>query len=196
MANFIQTLATSKKMKNIIFLINISILFQSCISLKDMNSLEPKIINSGDQKKLDGVYSNQPTDSVNIDGYDLRTLLLRPFYNYSLEEEKNYSGEIELKQISDKKLKVSYLKNGEVKESKNLKGKFKNGFFSVRRKLIPIGIPLIFYVYLERRIMIGLDDDKLIIKTRKYAFAQILLLFAGDKHDSLKNNFKKKKPNS
>jgi hypothetical protein len=153
--------------------------------------MEPNAINSNALNELNGVYSNQPMDSIIFDGSDLKTLLLKPFYTYASDEERDFTGEIELNQLSDKRLMVSYTDETGVRESKTLKGKFENGFFTVRRKFRPIGVPIIWYSYQERRILIGLEDNNLIIKTGRYEFGQLLLIFNGEKEELLKDCFKK-----
>ena len=146
---------------------------------------------------MSGIYSNAPEGISNIDeAEDLRKLLFKPFYVYAWEEEKDFNGEIEIIQLSNKKIEISYFNDNKLIISKILKGKFKDGFFVVKRKIRPIGVPLIFYTYKERRIMIGLDeDDKLIIKTGKYDVGMIFI-FAGGGKERNKYEFKKKKPSS
>lgn len=182
--------------KNILLIIIWSIIFQSCLSMKDMNTAKTNSIIRENQNNLNGIYSNSPNGILNNEAEDLKKLLLNPFYVYAWEEEKDYKGEIKITQISDKKIKVTYFKDDKLVKTKTLKGKFKNGFFIVKRKLRPIGIPFVFYTYKERRIMIGSDkEDNLIVKTGRYDFGMILFFGGGGKEIN-KYTFKKKKTSS
>lgn len=147
--------------------------------MKDMNS--PKPISLNINNSINGFFENRPKETSHEDeGEDLKKLLFTPFHKYRYNEKRNYFGSIEIHNISNSKIKISYIDENNFVSTRILKGKVHNGFFLVKRKLKAIGIPGIFFIYRERRIMLGINDEgDLIVKTGKYDFGNVFLFTGG-----------------
>src|SRR5688572_28716618 len=64
---------------------------------------------------------------------------------------------------------------------KKIKGRIKNGQFSVRTKVYPIGIPVIYFNYYSNKIDLALtNSNELNMIIQECQFAWILLITAGD----------------
>ena len=88
---------------------------------------------------------------------------------------------INLKFDGKKTLTVTTIDNNSVLSEKKLKGKIKNNYFSVRRKLLFIPIPFIFYIHQENKILLGNDKNgNLIVKNGFYNTIFILMIGGND----------------
>ena len=62
--------------------------------------------------------------------------------------------------------------NGDTVQTVKLKGRNKENYFLVNRKILLVPIPILFYLHKEKRILIGRNkSEKLIIKEGQYVYA-------------------------
>jgi hypothetical protein len=107
------------------------------------------VIPLSDIKLLNGKYKNYPlyeniiSDCHNIDlndsnawiqGQSLNKLFIHPFHIYIADERRNYDGEIEIEVLSNKKLKITYIKHNEIIEEKIVRGSVNGNFFSIKMR--------------------------------------------------------------
>ena len=152
-----------------IFLVTITI---GCRPLKNLSpttySIEP--IKKSEFAKLNGRY-NDIQDTVfgkirhhpegGIDENN-RRLLDRLFIYY--HGQANEKGTIvEIKFTSDKRATVNAFQNGTILFTKNIHGKFKNGYFYVRPKIFIIPFFPILYWHNFERVRIGKIGDNIIV---------------------------------
>lgn len=147
--------------------------------MNDMNSTRP--ISLYNNNPMNGFFENRPKEALHEnEGEELKKLLFTPFKKYGYNEKRNYLGSIEIHSISNSKIKVSCTDENNFISTRILKGEIHNGFFLVKRKLKAIGIPGIVYIYRERRIMLGINDEgDLIVKTGEYDFGNVFLFIGG-----------------
>jgi hypothetical protein len=72
--------------------------------------------------------------------------------------------------INDRRLRISY-SDGKKQYEKVIKGKMKNGAFRYEHNFLPLGIPVILFVYNHKvhHIALGNDDDIIITEYQKSA---------------------------
>jgi len=166
-----------------ILLMTISI---GCRPLKNLSpttySIEP--IKKGEFAKLNGKYNNiQDTVFGKIEHYpgrgideNNRMLIDRLFVFYP---DKAYENGItvEIKFTSNKSATVNAYQNGTILFTKDIQGKFKNGYFYVRPKIFIIPFFPILYWHNFERVRIGKVGNNIIVDhtLKSWGFA----LFAG-----------------
>lgn len=129
---------------------------------------------------LDGTYSNTHADYVdNITGKPLYTFLFEPFRDYKWQEVRDYSGEIKLKALSDKKLSVEYRVGDKIINQRTLKGKIVGNNFVVKRKISVIPFFPIVWSYKERLISISLTPENYLRVTNGRDGASGVLIMVG-----------------
>lgn len=144
--------------------------------------IEP--IKREDFSRLDGTYNNRqeivfgqivhmPYRGMNEND---RILLDRLFVNFP---DKAYEKDVELKIefTSCRKATVTAYQNGQIFLTKNIRGKFKKGYFYVRPKVFVIPFFPVFYWHNFERVRLGKVGDDLVVDhtLRSWGFA----LFAG-----------------
>jgi hypothetical protein len=94
--------------------------------------------------------------------------------------------------INEKRIEALLIKDDIVIAHKIIKGKVKNGFFSVRPKIYPIGIPIFFFFWYSDKVDIALTDTKdMLIAINSTKYGQVLLFLQGGGHQSDIKIFKK-----
>lgn len=163
-----------------LFLVLIS---SGCSSLKNLSpdtfQIEP--IKGSDFTKLNGRYENyQDTVFGKLNNYyygvidNEKRLLDRLFIFYS---RKAYSKEttVEISFVSKKKAIVRAYKNDTVLFKKNIRGKFKNGYFCASPKMFILPFFPFAYVHKFQRARIGLYENNLVVdhSFKSWGFALI-----------------------
>ena len=99
---------------------------------------------------------------------------------------------INLKFDGKKTLTVTTIDNNAIfREVKlKLKGKIKGNYFSVRRKLLLIPIPMLFYIHQENKILLGNDKNGNLILKSGFSNTIFILIIGGDNGIS-QSQFKK-----
>ena len=176
----------------ILFLILIVFLTTGCSSLTNLSSDNYSItkINKNDFNKLNGIYNNyqdtvfgeiihNPGRAINESD---RSLLDRLFISIP-DEAYSRNTTVELKFISENVAILNAYKNDSLFLTKEIKGKFKEGYFYVRPKIFIIPFFPIFYWHNFERVRIGKSDKNLIVDhtLKSWGFA----LVAGGSDDGL-----------
>lgn len=100
---------------------------------------------------------------------------------------------VSLEVINSKRLKAILKKENLVIDTRKVKGRIKKDFFSVRRKVYPIGFPAIFFKYYENKLEISLTNkDELYLDVSESRFGWALLLLTGGSGDNFHKTYKKK----
>jgi hypothetical protein len=152
---------------------------------------------------LNGKYSNCPKTiciekkNADIDEHEnppLEDLLLNPKFGANMWGKAiSYEGEIEIEVLSEKKIKVSFIKDGELLKSRIYNGKFINNYnyFSINQRKSFFGIPPLIYIYHVHKVDIGLTSDGyLIVYLGDYTFGGIFV-FMGPSSFAYEVLFKK-----
>lgn len=156
----------------------------SCISTKWYKTLENKSALNDDLARLNGIYSNMPesySDTVdfNRNPYDLYQLLFKSDKGYEYDEPRNYSGNIKIEAVSDRKIKASYIIGDTIIKEKIISGKLKHDVFSVKRKVFALFL-IVFNFYKESKSSIYLDaNGDLVVYNAIDAYGQILFASGG-----------------
>lgn len=169
-------------MQKLIFGILISLILSAgCVSSEKVFT---NIQGADSKKKLEfftGQYNNEPSEIK--DEFEVRPLyemLFKPFYSFEWKEPRDFSGVIELEVISKRKIKAKYFSGGVLLKSKILKGIFKDGVFSVRKKVKVRGIPIIYFFYDEVKIIFGSSKNgDLIVSYGSSSFGNVLIASGG-----------------
>ena len=168
------------------FLVMLISMTSCAVSTQWYKTLENKSGLNGDLTLLNGIYDNMPdnyNDSIdfNSNPYPLYTLLFEPDRIYKWGEYRSYDGTIKLEVISDKKIKISYIRGDSVRKEKIISGKLKHNIFSVKRRVMFLPF-IVFSYYTELKPSIYLDDKgNLVVHNGRYVFMNILLMSgAGD----------------
>lgn len=149
----------------------------ACVSTKKVRNQSLEVVKF-DIAKFNGNYANKG-DTAN---FGVLFSKLHP-ENIFHKNKKYPTNEAitNLKFDGKKTLTVTTIDNNSVLSEKKLKGKIKNNYFSVRRKLLFIPIPFIFYIHQENKILLGNDKNgNLIVKDGFYNTIFILMIGGND----------------
>ncbi len=88
---------------------------------------------------------------------------------------------VELRRINERNITFYLHENFKIIDSLNLRGRIYKDYFSVKRKVVHIGIPMVFYFYYESKILIGFSrDETFLLKSALSRFGNIFILTAGN----------------
>lgn len=172
------------RLKQYLSLVAVIVLLCGCATLdfperRDLISLE------GNPALINGRYKNFPPDSA-VKRWPVRTdfqalwavLLKKPGKDFS-KVKWNEDAYVQLSAIGKKAILAQLFSDSTLLEEKVLKGRVKNGYFSVRTKIRVLGIPLIFFRYTNYKIQLGVGaDQKLIIDGQGNLLINLLLMGA------------------
>ena len=149
-----------KELKFIIYSILSVLTLNSCLSTKEL--IKGDSILENNINALNGIYENVAVGIDNPKSNQSLYLLLfknyhrqNPYYN----KDEDSEGKIRIKVISDRKIEVDYILEGCTKKSKTYKGEMKKNFFVIKRKWRIFGIPILFGVYDESKLAIGINEN-------------------------------------
>jgi len=157
----------------IIFLISIllTVSFFSCKSVSKSVGNSDVYLYKGQADYLDGTYF---VDPYRTNGeYKLLTEI------FELENSEHVS-KVDLKFKDDRYLHISY-SDGKNEYKKVIKGKMKNGAFRYEHRFLPIGVPVILFLYNHKvhHIALGNDDDIVITEYEKGALHFFTFITSG-----------------
>lgn len=157
----------------------------ACVSSKKLIKLAPQAKSSAVFEN--GIYSNCPNnlgDSCDYDFNLVDQLRLKIYKPDTLPNWNHLSVEI----LRKKKFLMINIFDGTIIVDKfKLKGKWKNDAFYARRFIRPMGIPPIFFIYLEKQLILKFFKDEIIVLNGRFEAIIILLLSGGiDDYSSIK----------
>ncbi len=139
------------------------IFFISCRSYTEAYVDSPKSVLKNNMLELNGQFSNVDTHSIK----SLYNILFCSSWKNDPKCENFESSIITFEVLSKNRVQVQYIEKNKIIDSKILRGKYKNGYFSVRRKINSRGIPFIYYKSEEVKIIAGITKaNDLILKIR------------------------------
>lgn len=150
----------------------------SCVSKQSLSDLYESSSSDLKIEDLNGIYEN---DHKGINLLNRETIWYQ-FRALSTKDklERWRKAEVKLEVLSPKKIRAIIYDNKVPIDSKILKGEFKNGCFIIRRKILPLGIPLTIFYYSEYITMLTIDDKKdLRIHTKRLKYKNFLFYFKG-----------------
>ena len=176
-------------MRKLFYILIFSILVFSCTSTKKIYKETNGGLKKLDSAQISGVYQNKlhnRIDSKNTRrglGYDdpnsLWYKLNKGFMFKIKPREYNDSCLVILKEVNKRTLSASLVNKGDTLKTIKLKGRRKEKYFLVNRKILLIPIPFIFYLHREKRILIGItENNNLSIKEGEFVF--VWIGFSGD----------------
>jgi hypothetical protein len=137
-------------MKSILFLLAISI-FGSCASFKSDKFVDGQIeLNKENLKLINGKYTRNP---INWDGD-----LFWNFYTRGYNVGTQSSCSVDLRLIDQKHLTVTLMQNDSIIKSKVLKGKLKNGYFEMKRRVF-IAPAIFFNIFRTIKFRFGILEN-------------------------------------
>lgn len=175
------------KISTTIFKILLPFLITSCTTVNLAARRGKDIqLNTTDYTKLKGTFSNL---SIDTNRFNFKRTL---FENFTLDTlgRRQQQFYVDIIPVDDKTLTVNLYENGLLVKNLNIKGKFKDGYFKVKRQYTTkfIAGPLL-WVLGEHRNYIGLTkDNNLVVLDSGGAGVLLLAVFpcfvaGGDKHD-------------
>jgi|JI10StandDraft_1071094.scaffolds.fasta_scaffold1232100_1 hypothetical protein len=155
---------------NIIVILS-GLLTTSCAVIKDVTPGQIIKVEKSDFKKLSGQFSNYPTTTQGIVERDMDT---KEFETHTLWSQLDGFKEVGSKTtfenqtvtinfISDRKAKAELWVNGELKKTKKIRGKIKDGYFYRRPYFVAIPLVPLFFGYKTFRYRIGLTDNAIVV---------------------------------
>ncbi len=165
-------------------------LLTSCVTTRPSKK-ECPIDSASKFEKIAGRYSNLD-DSTEYYHENLIAVLEQKMKTKdSLIDWKNV--EVELK-TTKRKLNVTGYKNDSIIYAKTFHGKRKQNYFSIRRRIVPVGLPLFYFFYLESKINVSVDSvGNLQINQGKSQYG-MLFLFSAGQNDYPNYHYKKINP--
>lgn len=142
----------------------LSIIILSQVSCKSVSKAigDPEVyLYDGQASYLNGTYFIDPYKTIG--DYKLLTEI------FDLEDAENVS-KIDFNFIDDRHLQLTY-SDGKKEYKKVIKGKMKNGAFRYEHNFLPLGIPVILFLYNHKvhHIALGNDDNIIITEYQKSA---------------------------
>ena len=173
-------------MKVFLYLMLITFLSVSCSSLSNLsNSTYPIThLNKENFQNLNGIYENyQDTVFGKIThhpgrGFNENNIsLLNRLFIFIPNEAYNEKTAIEIKFVTNRKAEINTYLDDSLITSRKIRGRFKQGYFYTRPKILIIPFFPVLYVHDFERVRIGKTESNLIIdhSIRSWGFA----LFAG-----------------
>ena len=148
-----------------------------CVSTKQVRNQSLEVAKF-DIEKFNGNYANY-ADSINF-GILFSILYPKNIFHINKKYPKG-NAIINLKFDGKNNLIITIIDNNSIFKETKLKGKIKNNYFSVRRKLLFIPIPFIFYIHQENKILLGNDKNgNLVVKDGFYNTIFILMIGGND----------------
>lgn len=156
------------------------LLMSSCISKRDMLQLYGKPEEKARVDTLNGMYSNNPKGMTMLK----KESLWYQFQALGMKEKFDDWKRAEVKLDARNRRKIIatvYVKDVPI-ETKELKGKFKNDCFLVKRKIHVKGVPLIFFKYDEKFTMLTFDEkNRLMVHTKELQYGGFFVFLKGKK---------------
>ena len=157
-----------------------------CVSTKKVRNQSLEVAKF-DITNFNGNYANKAdTNSV---GYLFNDLHPENIFRKN-KEYPNKQAIINLKFDDKRTLTVTTIDNNAILSEIKLKGKIKGNYFSVRRKLLLIPIPMLFYIHQENKILLGNDKNGNLILKSGFSNTVFILIIGGNNGIS-QSQFKK-----
>ena len=159
-----------------------------CMSKKNIIKEGPKSYWTKKEPPID--YQNFfPTDSAQRNSIWNR---LNMSFRYS-NKKYNEGATVRLNRIEPKKISFYLIENEHPIDSLILKGKIQGDYFSVKRRMKIIGLPLIYFKFYKAKIYIGFSKEgALLIKSCETKIGNILFMTGGNS-EIISTPYKKRK---
>jgi hypothetical protein len=174
----------SKGKCNLVLLLLISMAINGCATFRPIQGRELIATSKKNYSNLNGIYCNQPADSVMV-MFLSSHLKLKDRKLANLEDR-----DVKIRFINPRKAEVGLYHGDSLQMQSVVRGRFKGGYFYLRQRyvLIPF-FPILFYSSNEKH-RISLAKDSLIIDWSTYTIGVILI--GADTHDEGSNGYLKK----
>ena len=160
-------------LRNRLFLLLLSVLLTSCTAIKDIPSERITKIEKTDFKKLNGKFSNYPSVSNGA----MKSCVGLKFEPVSLWSQINgyrqFGTEdsirlqyVTLDFVSKKKAIAKLWDNSELKTTKKIRGRIKQGYFYRRPYFVAVPLIPLLFGYNLRKYRIGISDDSIVVDYR------------------------------
>ena len=153
------------------------LIFTSCVSTKKLENIEPK--ENVFVPFENGTYSNCHASSIDTCDYEY-SLVEQISHSLSRKDTLANWNELSIELIKkEKSLVINILDGDSLIKNFALKGSWKKNAFYSKRVIRPIGVPLIYYWYYEKKIIIKCTKDELIIMNGENWAGMIFVASAG-----------------
>jgi hypothetical protein len=174
----------SKGTCNLALLLLISMAINGCTTFRPIQGRELIAVSKKNYSNLNGIYCNQPTDSV-MAMFLSSHLKLKDRKLANLE---NY--DVKIRFINPRKAEVDLYYGDSPQMQSVVRGRFKDGYFYLRQRYILIPFfPIMFYSSNEKH-RIGLAKDSLFIDWAVYTIG--VMLIGADSHHEGSNRYLRK----
>ncbi|MBL7726320.1 MAG: hypothetical protein JNM68_01490 [Dinghuibacter sp.] len=150
---------------------------QACVPLKNLE--RNNLLNPGNHSNtfLNGTYANRAPRN---NGNGFYSLWFELDYRRNNEDTVPAKAMVQLELLSPRQLKASLWNNDTLLKTITLKGKIKDGYFSVRRYYNIIPIPFIYFRHNDHKIRLGkTTDGRLVADAAESHGGWILVMAAG-----------------
>lgn len=153
------------------------ILTTSCYTQRGLDRQSEYKVDLFYKENLNGLYENAVPD-------DPDNSLWQDLYKNKSHREFPFNAnntQVGLELLSDKLLKVVLYRSGIIEDSIELKGRIKNGYFVINRRIQTFPFP-IFFTYGENKTIIGNDKEGnlVLIQGQRSNYVILLTLYGGD----------------
>ncbi|WP_107037539.1 hypothetical protein [Brumimicrobium mesophilum] len=166
-------------------LILLILILCSCVSTKKLEKLGPNEESYSDFENL--IYSNCPNYLDNSCDYRFNLVDQLRLEVFSKDTLPNWNHLLVEIRKNKKSLSINVIDGDRLVENFELKGKWKNDSFYVRRFIRPIGIPLLFFIYYEKKLILKFLEDELLVINGRFEAIIVLFISGGiDPYSSMK----------
>lgn len=161
-----------------LYLLLTILIFSSCLSNKSLTELgaeEPTTVNFEG-----GFYSNCADYTSGCSDHN-QSLLGQLTFKLKIKDTLINKCDLTVNLIKHKKsLEIIALDNDNVVMNRKVKGKWKDDIFYSKRMIRPLGIPLLYFWYYEKKISIKFSESELTLVNLEYKMGMVLIMAAGN----------------
>lgn len=164
-------------MKNFLLITGLVFLTTSCFTHRGLDNNTDYQVEQFSKDNISGLYENAIPD-------DPDNSLWEDLYKNKSHKDLIFNSErtqVELVLVSEKLLKANLYRRGTLEDSIVLKGKIKNGYFVINRRVSTFPLP-IFFLYAENKTIVGNDDqgNLVLVQGQMNEYVVFLSIYGGN----------------
>ncbi|MBL7747420.1 MAG: hypothetical protein JNM19_08360 [Chitinophagaceae bacterium] len=166
--------------KNYLLLLLLSLL-ASCAKIKYPERTQLLPVTSTGDAPINGKYKNMGSDTSWGRPFTLWTALTLHTKQFIPDSLLPYpDAVVELQLQRRRKLNARLINDTQLIEERILKGRIRDGYFSVRRKVRYVGLPFLYLRYSDYKVQLGSDNNRhLLVDAVSSRFGWIFIMSAG-----------------
>ena len=173
-------------MKFIWHLLALLIPMIGCSSFKKIERTNRVYIDEQNMHLIAGIYESMPvkvedivylSKPISVADNSAQSFL---FNRFKLSPSRNYADSaskylVQIEAVNKNTIHLNLIENSKVIKIKKVKGKYINGYFYTRKKLIIAPFFPVLFGYRVQRERVGLEDDQLIVDVRNNVWVSFLI---------------------